>query len=489
MVIGKATFSSVPYKTGGSLDYTATSDAPIRGATVQLIDANGAAVAASTSDAQGNYLLTVASAAKPVKLRVLAELKGPMHDFTVRDNTDGGALYAMESSGFSPATSATTSQNIHAPSGWGGSSYSAARVAAPFAILDMAYLAKEKVFSTAAGTTLKPLRFYWSINNVPSPGDRSLGQIGSSFFSITTLGDAAIFLLGAEDTDTDEYDTPVVAHEFGHYLQHAVSRDDSVGGPHSGDQLLDMRVAFSEGFGNAWSGIVRDSPTYFDSKGPQQASGFAFSVAVVPFTQGWYSESTVEYLMWQHYQDPDIGLGGIYAALTSLRNAPTFSSIFSFNETLRAARPGAASSITNDAAALGVHGSDSYGTGESNSGGVAGVLPVYHTHTAGFGSSQTYCVSSAVGTANKLGNHVYASFNASGTRTITVARSASTTQTTDPDITLVTADGHKTVAQSEAVDMETLSNITLPPGTHAFVINDYAMTPSSGSRCFDVTIQ
>ncbi len=478
----------MPYRTGGSLDYTAAIDAPIRGATVQLIDANGAAAAASTTDAQGNYQLTVASAAMPVKLRVLAELKGPKHDFTVRDNTDGGTLYAMESSVFSPTASTTTTQNIHAPSGWGGSSYSGTRVAGPFAILDMAYLAKEKVHSIAAGTTLKPLRLYWSINNVPSPGDRSLGQIGSSFFSITTLGDAAIFLLGAENTDTDEYDTPVVAHEIGHYLQHAVSRDDSVGGRHSGDELLDMRVAFSEGFGNAWSSMVRDNPSYFDSSGPQQASGFAFSVAVVPFTKGWYSESTVEYLMWQHYQDPDIGLGGIYAALTSLRNAPTFSSIFSFYEALRAARPAAAPSITTDAAAVGVHGSDSHGTGESNSGGVAGVLPVYNPHTAGLGSAQTYCVSSAAGTSNKLGNYVYASFNASGTRTITVTRSASTAQTTDPDITLITADGQKTVAQGEAVDIETLSNITLPPGTHAFAINDYAMTPGSGTRCFDVTI-
>lgn len=487
-VNGKATFASVPSQAGGSLNYAATADAPVRGATVQLIDATGTAVATSTSDAQGNYSLNVSSAALPVKVRILAELKGSNYDFAVRDNTDGGALYGMDSSSFSPAASTTTTQDIHAPSGWGGSSYSADRVAGPFAILDVAYLAKEKVLGTAPSTTLKPLTLYWSPNNVPASGDLAQGQIGTSFFSTTTAGDAALFLLGAANTDTDEYDTPVVAHEIGHYLQHAVSRDDSVGGSHSGDELLDMRVAFSEGWGNAWSSMVRDNPIYFDSRGSQQASGFDFSVASLPFTQGWYSEGTVEYLLWQDYQDSAVGFGGIYSALTSLRTSPTFSSIFSFNEALRFARPSAAATITSRSTTVGVNGSNSYGDGETNTGGVASSLPVYDIHTAGLGSPQTYCVNSVVGASNKLGNFVYASFNTSGTRTITVTRTASTSQATDPDITVVTADGQTADAQSATANVETLSNIALPSGVHTFVINDFAMTPGTGLRCFDVTI-
>ncbi len=229
-VNGKATFASVPAQAGGSLNYNATSDAPVRGATVQLIDATGTAVATSISDSQGNYSLNVASAALPVKVRILAELKGSNYDFAVRDNTDSAALYGMESGSFSPAASTTTTQDIHAPSGWGGSSYSGDRVAGPFAILDVAYLAKEKVLGTAPSTVLQPLTLYWSPNNVPERGDEALGQIGTSFFTTSTAGDAALFLLGAANSDTDEYDTAVVAHEIGHYLQHAVSRDDSVGG-------------------------------------------------------------------------------------------------------------------------------------------------------------------------------------------------------------------------------------------------------------------
>ncbi len=114
-------------------------------------------------------------------------------------------------------------------------------------------------------------------------------------------------------------------------------------------------------------------------------------------------------------------------------------------------------------------------------------LPVYDIHAAGLGSPQTYCVNSATGASNKLGNYVYASFNISGIRTITVTRAASTSQVTDPGISVVTVDGQKTKVQTATANSETL-NLALPSGVHTFVINDFAMTPGTGLRCFDVTI-
>ena len=74
-------------------------------------------------------------------------------------------------------------------------------------------------------------------------------------------------MLGKENVDTDEYDASVIAHEWGHYYQSAFSRDDSPGGAHSGGDRLDRRVAFSEGWGNAWSGIALARSNYTDSSG------------------------------------------------------------------------------------------------------------------------------------------------------------------------------------------------------------------------------
>jgi hypothetical protein len=56
-----------------------------------------------------------------------------------------------------------------------------------------------------------------------------------------------MFLLGKEDVDTDEFDTHVVVHEWGHYFESAVSRSDSPGGNHALGDLLDARLAFGEG--------------------------------------------------------------------------------------------------------------------------------------------------------------------------------------------------------------------------------------------------
>lgn len=505
-ISGKASFDSVPYASSAqgvaSLNYASTAAAPIRGATIQLLDESGSVLASTTSDAQGDYTLSVASATSSLRVRVLAELKGADFDFTVRDNTAGGELWRMESLPFTLASNVT--QDVHAASGWGGSAYTAARVAGPFAILDVAYLAKEKVFGVAPGKAIAPLKIYWSPNNGPNGGTLSSGGIGThSYFTVISditsescacsaaAGDRALFVLGAADIDTDEYDSAVIAHELGHYLQNVASRDDGVRGQHGPDDLLDMRTAFALGWRNAWAGMLRDDPVVFNTSGPQQAQGSTQNVATPPTNQGWYSESTVEHLLWNHHQDPSIGFAGVYAALTSLRDAPYFSSIFAFNAALRVARPTVAAAIDARSADVGVQGSDAYGTGESNSGGIAGTLPVYDTHDVELGQSKTYCVSADAGRTNKLNNHRFIRFTTSGIRTITVNRSASTFANTDPEVDIVTSQGQVLAPyRSPTPNNETITDVSLPEGTHALALHDYQLfdSGSTGQRCFDLTI-
>jgi hypothetical protein len=249
-----------------------------------------------------------------------------------------------------------------------------------------------------------------------------------------------------------------------------------------------MRVAFSEGWGYGWASMVRESPVNADSLGARQSSGFDIDVRELPATTGWYSEGTVQYLMWQHYQDATIGFGGIHAALASLRTAPTFSTIFSFNEALRAARPAASGVIASRSVAVGVNGTNGYGDGETNNGTVASSLPVYKPHTAPLGAAQQYCLVSPLGTFNKLGNTTFIRFTASGTRTIRVARAASTTEETDPDVSLLRSDGRASDHFSAVTNVETISNVALPSGTHVMAISDFEFAESGQTRCFDVTI-
>ena len=55
--------------------------------------------------------------------------------------------------------------------------------------------------------------------------------------------------------------TPTSSFTSGALLPRRVSRDDSLGGPHGSGDILDPRVAFSEGWANALSGLVLVIPT------------------------------------------------------------------------------------------------------------------------------------------------------------------------------------------------------------------------------------
>ena len=70
-------------------------------------------------------------------------------------------------------------------------------------------------------------------------------------------------VLGEEDVDTDEYDRDILAHEWAHYFEDRVARTDSIAGGHSPADLLDLRVAFSEGWGNSFAAMATASSENF----------------------------------------------------------------------------------------------------------------------------------------------------------------------------------------------------------------------------------
>ncbi len=508
-ISGTVDFESVPNDTAttsGRLLYTSITNKAVRGATVQIVAAAGGAVLASgTTSSTGTYALNIATP-QSVLVRVRAELlktsgSGGTWNFTVRDNTQTDALYTMDSAAFTPANGANT-QNLRALSGWGGSSYTGTRVAGPFAILDVVYDAKEKVLSASSNATFPALQLMWSVNNRPASGNLATGLIGTSFFQNGSNGNR-IYILGAADTDTDEYDRTVIAHEFGHYLQSAFSRDDSVGGSHSGGDKLDMRVAFSEGWGNAWSGMALATQYYADSSGTSQATGFRIDLAASPSgTRGWFNESSVQYLLYQFNASASIGFTPIFTVLsglpTTLPADGALSSIHQFAYRLKLAVPAQATAIDTLLASQSITATSPIGAGETTDGGITLALPVYKAHTAALGVAQQYCVTDAAGSGgdetNKLGAHaaIRVSLASAGTRTVTVT---SVTAGSDPDFLHISPAGVKTTFEAASTTTETATLSNAAAGTHLIVLYDYALiygTSSgtiNGQRCFNVTVQ
>jgi len=509
-ISGTVDFESVTISGTGALDYTSIVNRPIRGATVEVLPAGGgAALATGTTSASGTYSLTIPTP-QSVIVRVRAEMKktsggGGTWDFTVRDNTQGDALYVLDSPAFTPTVGANT-RDLRALSGsvGGSTTYTQPRVAGPFAILDTVYDAVQKVLGASANQAFPALKLMWSVNNRPEDGDRTTGAIGTSFYTFATLTGHRIYILGEENVDTDEYDRPVVAHEFGHYMQSAFSRDDSIGGAHAVGEKLDMRVAFSEGWGNAWSGMALASQFYTDSFGPGQQTAGSVDLAALPNVgdRGWYSERSVQYLFYQWHQSGSIGFTHIFNVLaalpTTLPADGAVSSIHHFAYRLKLEVPLQAGAIDTLLGNVSINAASPLGVGETNSGSIADALPVYRTHTAAIGAAQNYCLNDSAGIgssseANKLATHLFirVTLGATGNRVINVTSTNGGTPT-DPDFTLIRSDGTRTQFAGTAPNVEASGSISLAAGTHVIVLNDWLLTSptgGSGQRCFDVTIQ
>lgn len=542
-VSGKVTFDFVPAvaivpgRAFGGLDYAGTTARPARGVTVELLQ--GQAVTASTvTDAAGDYSFSV-PASTEVALRVRAEMLRvgtPSWDFRVVDNVNGNALYTLAGAAFNPGT-ANATRNLHAPSGWGGSSYTTTRSAAPFAILDVVYDAAQLVLTAAPSTNFPGLRLHWSTQNVPVSGTESSGEIGSSKYR----PGEGIFLVGAANQDTDEYDRHVIAHEWAHYLEDRFSRSDSIGGPHALTDQLDMRLAFGEAFASAFAGMVTGQSVYVDTHGAGQARAFVFDLEQTPNrlnpNPGWFNEESLQSLIYDLYDrgrdvppgsttldDLELGFAPIYAAITGAqRSSRAMTSVFPLVHALKTARPADAPLIDALTASQRIATvTDEYGTGQTNIGDPtstrteqqvrADFNSVYSTLTVG-GAAVNVCslddyTSSLTGAENKLASRRFVRFTvtSAGAHTITARAVAPLSDAADPDLRLhvgggqvLSADGPPdgltcTVATPQGC-VETFAPI-LQLGEHVLEVYEWTNTnesddadhPPIGRTCFDVTV-
>ena len=361
-ISGKATYDNVPHTALNGLDYVNTTQAPIRGAVVELIQGTTTIAQSDVTDLNGNYSFDVNPNSGDYFIRIKSQaLRADTASWNamVVDNTNSQALYAIDGSSFTVTTAAVNRPTMNAASGWGGTSYTGARAGAPFHILDRIMDGHLKLLSANPAITFPALDINWSPNNNLSGTDTSTtttylaslraGDVGTSFSvsypsSFDEFEGPQLFILGAENSDTDEYDGHVVVHEWGHYFEGNLSRSDSIGGAHSGGDQLDMRVAFGEGFGNAWSGVITDDSFYRDSRNTSQAQGFSINVENNSVTnEGWYNEGSVQSILYDIYDTVDdgvdnvsLGFQPIYDVLVgSQKTTEAFTSIFSFSKYLR----------------------------------------------------------------------------------------------------------------------------------------------------------
>jgi len=382
-VSGTVSYERVPHNAGTSgLDYASVASSPIKGAVVEVIcGAEGFVYDSGVTDASGAYSLKASNSVDNyvrVKAQLLDATAPGTWNFKVVDNTSGGALYVMDTTPFNSAVD-VTANDFTALSGWGGAAYTGPRVAAPFAILDSVYDSFQTVLAVDGNAVFPALNINWSTLNAAVGGDKALGQISTSHYDPAT---GEIYILGDEDSDTDEYDKHVIIHEWAHYFEDKLSRTDSIGGAHNINDTLDMRLAFGEGFGNAYAGIVSADPVYRDSSGVGQLSGFDFDMDIdVCVNPGWFSECSVHELLYDFSVTTFAGdFTPLYNVLINeQKNTSAFTSIFSFVWELKdnnAAQAGAIDTLVTGQSIDVI--TDIYGDSEAtNNPGTTDELPIY----------------------------------------------------------------------------------------------------------------
>ena len=520
---GQITFARVPFKarTAGNpnagLDYANPVQQPSRGVQVRALAASTQTeLARTTTDAQGNYSLTVA-ADTMVTLQVIARMLRdttqalPRWDMRVQDGVTGISPYAY-TEGVSFNSNAGTAHNIAIPAGSNAAGTAAgARPSAAFAILDTLYQGMQTITGVAPTIEFPTLIVDW--------GSQTLG----TFF---TTGPQRIALLADLNTDTDEFDQHVIAHEFGHYIEFNFSRANNIGGPHGVGDKLDPRVAFGEGFGYAFAAIVLNDPLARDSfidASPFTSCGVAHcsagfnietnppSTPVARTNYGcWCSESSVWSILWDLVDTAAdsndtvaLGFQPLWNVLTGpQRSTPAFTTIFSFITALKSQNAGSAAAIDTLVAAQNVTGvtMDAYASTETHSPVEVpsnAALPVYGVATVGGPAVVLRTVDDAESPSNaddgfnKIGDRRFVRFTLNSTRTTTITATSSNPNNPDVDF-IVYRNGVRILAATEPpAPSETTTLTNAVAGEYLIDVYDCANgcdQPEGASGDYDLTV-
>ncbi len=468
-ISGKITYERIQPLHSGSgtvLDRSNITNESAKQVIVSLVDDSGSEIALTVTDDNGEYIFTNVAKDSNLKVRVYAKMfKTNRWEVKVIDNTNSDALYAIEGD---MSTNRGT-RNLLASS--------SNSQAAPFAILDSIYLAMKKVIAVDSSAVFPLLKVNWSTKNIIT---------GTYYNGVDT-----IMMQGDQKGDSDEYDNHVIIHEWGHFFESKFSRADSIGGSHGSGDHLDIRLAFGEGWGNAWSAIATDDPIYFDTIG---SNGWNMNIETATHdTPGWFSEASIQRILYDLYDshnegEDNLGLGfkPIYDTLTGAqKETKAFTSLFSFITALKNENLSSANKIDDIVSSEDIDIIDNiYGANRRNDNVNTKVLPIYKELSVG--NSVNVCTINDYGVTNKLGIHRYVFFSLASRDNYTIVVEKSDSVSSDPDFTLfkMGTSPTKQIAESTSSGRESRT-LNLLSGDYILDIVD---ANSKSSACFDVSI-
>jgi len=317
---------------------------PVRNARVEVFSRTSqSVVAVSETDARGRFSVPVPFD-PDLSVRVLSRMRG--YDLRVSDNTNQNQLYtiAADVDGRSARSDVLLLDNT--------------RMSGAFNILEMIERGNDMIRAADPNIVPPPVTIFWSTRNWRGNGLINIGQgmVGTTYFNVANN---TAYVLGdrndhGTDSDSDEFDDAVIAHEYAHLLASKFSRDDSPGGRHGSGDILDPRVAWSEGWANFFSSAVRNDAIWRDSRGFNGAGILRYDLEDnVPAGDqpGYWSEASVDTILWDMFDDhadsaddTQYSFDQIWAGFTDLRD-DRFVYLPYFLEHFLSRNPGAADAV------------------------------------------------------------------------------------------------------------------------------------------------
>lgn len=240
-ISGNATYEDRVYDGNGFTG--AIQRRPVRFATVQLVaDDNGSVLGETATRADGGYTLSAAiSEGRMVHVALVARAAQPLPAEVL---TIGLQAYALGAPPFAAAARSFSQDFVARTDDLGG----------VFNILDAVVEGAERVRVLQPAAVFGRVRLLWSTVN----------RQRASFNEVNNT-----IQLRGHPEDPDEYDDPVILHEFGHYVANFFSVDTSPGGSHNpfDGEPEPLSLAWSEGFATWFGTEVRQDPLYMDSFG------------------------------------------------------------------------------------------------------------------------------------------------------------------------------------------------------------------------------
>lgn len=367
-------YYKLPDLSGGNINYQSETNKPVRNIYLELLRVSDDTVLDTFNTSELGYFEFDVTDSVDVYILIYTEMKSP--SVVLEDNTSSNAIYALDSPTFNLTSDYNV--NLYASTGWtgtnNGGSYSAYRAAGLLAIMDSVYTAIKEIQDVRPAVIFPDLKINWSENNLPTSGDITIGQIGTSHFDPAT---GELYILGKADVDTDEFDKHIIVHEWMHYFDFNLSRSDSVGGLHSTGDTKDMTLAFGEGFANALAAALLEDPDYLDTSGVRQQSTAIFMniESDTDNVEGWFSEVSIHEIVYDIIDTTNgasdslsLGIGFVYDVMTGCqKNTDARTSIFSFITCLKDldnSYVAGLNSLTTDKSITDI--ADEFGTGEAN---------------------------------------------------------------------------------------------------------------------------